>query len=132
MTTKNFEAVKDNLENVQEFIFNSISSDKINEKNKNQLRIVIEEIFINIASYSYVGRGIAEIGVEFENDILKIVFTDNGVKFNPLELDDPNVAAAAEERGIGGLGIFMVKNMMDDVQYEYKDNKNILTLIKKY
>ena len=86
----------------------------------------------NIASYSYTDLGFADVDVNLDNDVLTLVFKDNGVEFNPLAKDDPNIKLAASDRQVGGLGIFMVKNLMDKVYYEYKDNKNILTMVKKY
>lgn len=129
--SKKFLAKKENLNEVQDFIVSSIKGD-LSVKDKNELLIVAEEIFINIASYSYEGIGYCGVDVDYENDVLTLVFTDNGVKFNPLEKEDPNTKQKAEERQIGGLGIYMVKNLMDKVYYEYKDGKNILTLIKRY
>lgn len=129
--SKKFRAEASELENVQNFILNSIKTD-LTPKHKNELLIVIEEIFINIASYSYTGLGFADIEVNLDNNVLTLVFKDNGVEFNPLAKDDPNIKLAASDRQIGGLGIFMVKNLMDKVYYEYKDEKNILTLVKKY
>ena len=129
--SKKFEAKRENLEKVQDFVVSSIKGD-LDAKYKNQLLIVAEEVFINIASYAYEGRGYCNVDVNFENDVLTLVFTDNGVKFDPLAKEDPNTKQKAEDRQIGGLGIFMVKNLMDKVYYEYKDGKNILTMIKKY
>lgn len=129
--SKKFEAKADNLENVQNFILSSIKGD-LDVKDKNQLLIVSEEVFINIASYAYEGKGYCTVDVNYENDVLTLVFSDNGVKFDPLAKEDPNTKQKAEDRQIGGLGIFMVKNLMDKVYYEYKDGKNILTMIKKY
>lgn len=129
--SKKFEAKTDNLENVQNFILSSIKGD-LDVKDKNQLLIVSEEVFINIASYAYEGKGYCTVDVNYENEVLTLVFSDNGVKFDPLAKEDPNTKQKAEDRQIGGLGIFMVKNLMDKVYYEYKDGKNILTMIKKY
>ena len=129
--SKKFEAKAENLDAVQNFIVTSIKAD-LDVKFKNQLLIVAEEIFINIASYAYESRGYCNVDVNFDNNVLTLVFTDNGVEFNPLEKDDPDTKKKAEERQIGGLGIFMVKNLMDKVYYERKDGKNILTMIKKY
>ena len=66
-----------------------------------------------------------------ENGEVALKFEDEGVPYNPLEKDDPDVTLSVEDREIGGLGIFMVKKSMDDMYYEYKDGKNILTLMKK-
>lgn len=129
--SKKFAAVRENLDQVQDFIISSIKTD-LNVKDKNQLLIVSEEVFINIASYAYEGVGYCNVDVDLENNVLTLVFTDNGKEFNPLEKEDPNTKEKAEDRQIGGLGIYMVKNLMDKVYYEYKDGKNILTMIKKY
>jgi len=129
--SKEFEATNDNLNKVQDFILSSIKAN-LDIKDKNQLLIVSEEVFINIASYAYENGGYCTVDVNYENDVLTLVFSDNGVEFNPLQKEDPNTKQKAEERQIGGLGIFMVKNLMDKVYYERKDGKNILTMIKKY
>ena len=94
------------------------------------INTAIEEVFVNIAKYAYDNNGTIEISLSEQNDFVKFVFKDSGVKFNPLELKDPNINARAEEREIGGLGIYMVKKIMNEVYYEYTDNQNILTLIK--
>ncbi len=60
-----------------------------------------------------------------------ITFTDQGIPYNPLAKEDPDVALSADERQIGGLGIFMVKKSMDGMDYEYRDGKNILTIRKR-
>lgn len=129
--SKKFLADNKELENVQNFIIDSIKGD-LSMKSKNELFICTEEIFVNIASYSYEGKGYAEVDVNFDNNVLTLVFKDNGVPFNPLAKDDPDTKAKADDRQIGGLGIFMVKNLMDKVYYEYVGGKNILTLVKKY
>lgn len=129
--TKSFAAVRENLDKVQDFIIKSIKGD-LTPKDKNEIMICAEEIFINIASYAFENEGRCSIDVSFENNVLTLVFKDNGVPFDPLAKEDPNVKMKAQEREIGGLGIFMVKNLMDKVFYERKDNKNILVLVKRY
>ena len=98
-----------------------------------QLEIAIEEIFTNISLYAYGDEpGTATVGIETTDDppTVYITFTDSGVPYDPLKKDDPDITLGADERPIGGLGIFMVKETMDDMKYEYKDGKNILTLKK--
>ena len=98
-----------------------------------QIELAVEEVFINIASYAYLpGKGNATVRVEVtENPVsVTITFIDRGVPYDPLAKDDPDVTASAENRAIGGLGVFMVKKTMDDVAYEYRDGQNILTLKK--
>lgn len=99
-----------------------------------QIDIAIDELFGNIAHYAYQpGVGPATVRVEVERDPLSVVITfiDHGVPYDPLSKADPDVTLSAEEREIGGLGIYMVKKTMDAISYEYKDGKNILTLQKR-
>lgn len=97
-----------------------------------KLRLCVEEVVENIVRYAYKdGQGFVEVGTEIRDGNLYMSFRDAGVKFNPLDKDDPDITLSAEERQIGGLGIFLCKQMMDDLQYEYKDGCNCLTMIKK-
>ena len=100
-----------------------------------QIDVAVEEIFVNIANYAYApGKGMARIGVETKNDPAGVIitFTDSGVRYDPLAKEDPDVTLSAEERKIGGLGIFLVKNTMDDMTYEYSNGQNILKLVKNF
>lgn len=100
------------------------------------LDIAIEEIYVNIGYYAYPdqnssGEGKCRIEVEFVNDSVYVSFIDSGVPYNPLEKEDPDISLSAEDRPIGGLGIYMVKNSMDEVNYRYENNCNIFTIMKK-
>ena len=95
-----------------------------------QIDVAIDELFGNIAHYAYEhGTGPATVRVDVEQQPLavRITFIDHGKPYDPLAKEDPDVTLSAEERQIGGLGIFMVKKTMDDVKYEYRDGQNILT-----
>lgn len=98
-----------------------------------QISVAVEEVYVNIASYAYApGTGVATIRLErTEEPAVTITFIDSGVAFNPLEKEDPDVSLPAEEREIGGLGIFMAKKTMDEVRYERAGMYNVLTLIKR-
>lgn len=103
------------------------------ESIKTELLIAAEEIYINIAHYAYggeTGEAIVQIQIEEETGICQIIFKDKGIPYNPLEKEDPNIHLSATERGIGGLGIYMVKQTMDNVEYQYLDSYNILKLEK--
>ncbi len=98
-----------------------------------QIDVAIDELFTNIASYAYnpeIGPVWVQVKVEENPPAVVVTFIDAGMPYNPLEKEDPDVTLSAEEREIGGLGIFLVKKMMDDVAYEYKDGKNILWMKK--
>lgn len=97
---------------------------------KNKLTIAVEEIFVNISNYAYPPKeGDVEItfGIS-EKSCVEMKFMDTGVQYNPLEKEDPDITLSAKERPIGGLGIFMVKQTMDEVNYVYENGKNILTI----
>ena len=103
-------------------------------KTQMQISVAAEEIFVNIVNYAYApGTGIATVRMSCGGDpaTATITFIDSGVPFDPLKKEDPNVTLSAEDREIGGLGIYMTKKTMDDVRYEYKDGQNRLTLVKK-
>ena len=93
------------------------------------VEVCAEEIFVNIAHYAYgENSGRAYITSEIEKNRISLCFRDQGIPYNPLEKEDPDTTLSAEERQIGGLGIFMVKNIMDRMSYEYKDSFNCLTM----
>ena len=94
-----------------------------------QINIAAEEIFVNIAHYS--GSAEARISVGKSGDMAEITFTDSGRPYNPLARPDPDVTLSAEQRGIGGLGIYIVKKSMDEVSYDYRDGCNVFTIRKR-
>ena len=99
---------------------------------RTQLRMAMEELYVNVTLYAYPDRdGWAEIRGSVVDGTATFVLIDGGKPFNPLEKDDPDIMLSGEERGIGGLGIFMVKTMVDEVEYEYLDNCNQMTLRKQ-
>ena len=122
-----------NLERVQSFIDAELEDSGCPMKTQMQIDIAVEELFVNICHYAYApGTGDAEIGVRVEGEParVEITFSDSGVPYNPLEKDDPDVNHGAEDRQIGGHGIFMAKTIMDDMQYEYRDGRNCLCISK--
>lgn len=101
-------------------------------KARKQLRMAMEELYVNVALYAYPEKdGWAEIRGGVEDGTATFRLIDGGTPFDPLAKDDPDILLSGEERGIGGLGIFMVKNMVDEIEYEYRDGCNRLTLRKK-
>ena len=118
---------------LQQWILSIAAELDMQERIRKQLLICCDEIFTNIASYAYLdGNGSVEISIEFiaETQSLRIIFSDSGTAFNPLEISEPDTSSALSERKIGGLGMFMVRKMMDSVEYCRIDGKNILTLTK--
>lgn len=97
-----------------------------------QLDVAVEEVFGNICHYAYKqATGEALIRMNISDALAEITFIDWGQHFNPLEMEEPDVEEEALSESVGGLGIFMVRESMDDVTYEYIDGKNCLTIVKK-
>ena len=122
------------LDRVLDFIQAELNENDCAMKAQLQIMIAVEEIFVNIVHYAYIHKnGEVEIESDFirESRSVRFSFADRGVPYNPLKKKDPDITRSAEDREIGGLGIYMVKKSMDKVLYENKDNKNILTIIKK-
>ena len=120
----------ENLDMVLEFICAELEECECSMKMQTQIAIAVEEVFVNIAHYAYnpeVGGVVIRVSVE---DEVTIEFEDKGSPYNPLEKTDPDITAGAEEREIGGLGIFMVKKIMDAVEYRHEDNRNMLIIRK--
>ncbi|MDY2698029.1 MAG: ATP-binding protein [Lachnospiraceae bacterium] len=99
-----------------------------------QITVSIEEIFVNIARYAYPEKaGEMLLGIDYDDceKIFTFRFRDQGIPFNPLDKPDPDVTLPAEERKVGGLGIFLMKKNMDGYSYTHENNENILTMWKK-
>ena len=126
-------ATVENIEIVTDFVNEQLEALNCPMKAQMQIDIAIDELFGNIAHYAYHPEvGSATVRVETEQDprIVVITFIDGGIPYDPLTNKDPDTGLSAQEREIGGLGIFMVKKSMDSVSYEYKNGQNILTIRK--
>ena len=113
---------------VAEFMETEMEKFEISPKISMKMLIAIDEIYSNIVRYS--GATEARVSINKIGNTLNLQFKDNGKPYNPLDSKEPDITASAEDRSIGGLGIFMVKKMLDKVEYKYVDNYNILTLTK--
>lgn len=126
------DATTENLDTVNQFIDGFLEECGCPMKAQMQIDLSVEEIYVNIANYAYGdGTGKAEISIENNDGEITITFKDSGVPYNPLEKADPDISLSADEREIGGLGIFLTKKNMDRVSYEYTDGHNVLTMTKK-
>ena len=127
-------ATIDSLEDMLDYIINGLSGIEADKKLINQIRLSCEEVLVNVISYAYQDTaGYVEITCEISKDKgeVFIQFVDEGMPYNPLLNTDPDIDAPIEDRSIGGLGVYLYKTIMDKVTYERKDEKNILTFIKK-
>ncbi len=134
MKELNVEAKNENLDKVKEFVNKKLELVNCPMESLMQIDLAVEELFVNIANYAFEKMiGMATVLVEMLSDPERIEITlmDNGVPYDPLSHEDPDLDLPAIEREIGGLGIFIVKESMDHVSYEYRDGKNILTIQKK-
>lgn len=123
------------LDKVLSFADSILESMDCSMKAQMQIDVAIEELFVNIAHYAYPsgdGEAVIEVEADEANKTVSITFVDQGIPYDPLKNADPDITLSADERPIGGLGIFMVKKSMDDVSYEYKDNQNRLTIKKSF
>ena len=95
----------------------------------NKINICLEETYVNIASYAYSDKtGTADISIDKNDSEIILKFEDSGIEYNPLQKEDPDITLSLDERPIGGLGIFMVKEMSKNIEYKREGNKNILIL----
>lgn len=127
------DATVENIATVTEFVNAQLEQSGCPPKIQMQIDIAIDELFGNIAHYAYdpdVGPATVRVEVDEEPCVI-ITFIDNGVPYDPLGKADPDITLSAEERGIGGLGVYMVKKSMDDISYEYRDGQNILRIKKR-
>lgn len=133
MKELNISATVENIAAVTAFVDEQLEELDCPMKTQLQVDVAIDELFGNIAHYAYNPEvGAATVRVEVTEDPLSVVITfiDNGVPYDPLAKADPDITLSAEERQIGGLGIYMVKKSMDDISYQYKNGQNILRIKK--
>lgn len=126
-------AVIESIPTVTDFVDKILEEHSCDMKAKIQIDIAIDEILGNISQYAYESDdGDVSVSIQLEETPKRaiITFEDTGVPYNPITTEEPDTTLSAEERQIGGLGIFMVKKSMDDMAYEYKNNCNILRITK--
>ena len=134
MTCKTFPAETDDLPDILGFVEEMLEKYECPMKTQMALCVAIEEVFVNVAKYAYgTGKGDVDFCIGFDEESRTITFrmADKGIPFDPLQKPDPDITLSADEREIGGLGIFITKKTMDSVTYAYENGENILTMTKK-
>ena len=129
------EAKVENLNQALAFIDDQLDAVDCPMKKRFQIDVAVEELFVNVAHYAYTpNTGNVTLRVESAQNppAVVITFIDRGIPYDPLAKPDPDVSLSAEQREIGGLGIFMVKKSMDSMEYEYTDGQNILKIRKNF
>lgn len=116
----------ESMSEAAKFVEENLEKLEVPMKYTMKLMVAIDEIYSNIIRYS--GATEAQIKINKDGNEVKIAFIDNGKPYNPLEAETPDITASVEDRKIGGLGIHMVRNMMDNTEYMHLENKNILTI----
>ena len=134
MSELTVQATMENIRTVTDFINAKLREQNWPEGSRIQIDVAIDEIFGNIVQYAYKGREPGTVTVLTSIDgvpkCTTITFIDDGRPYDPRQVEDPDTTLAAADREIGGLGLFMVKNIMDSMDYEFKDGKNMLTIKK--
>lgn len=128
------DAMIENMNTVTAFVNDFLDQIACPMKSRIQINIVIDEIFGNICHYAYKDSvGAVTVRVESGNTpkAVFLTFTDNGIPYNPLDTEDPDITLSSEERKIGGLGIYLVKKNMDEMKYEYVNQQNRLWMEKR-
>lgn len=128
------EARIDNIPQVLAFVDKHLMAHGCSDELKLNIDVAVEEWFTNISNYAYQPEtGMATIRVEMEENppTIDITFIDGGKQFDPLAKSDPDKEQLAEDLPIGGLGIYMIKNSMDEMSYRYENGKNIVSIKKK-
>ncbi len=131
------DATTENLAKVFNFLQEAFDSLEVSSKVKRQIKLCVEEIYMNISNYAYnPDVGPAKISFDFVDDKadstrIVISLTDRGKPYDPLKHEDPDLTVELDDAPIGGLGIYLVKTTMDKVEYEQKDGNNVFTMEKK-
>ena len=134
MTVRTFAAKTEHLMDVLGFVEETLEQFECPMKIQMAICVAIEEVFVNVANYAYGdGEGDMTLGIGFDNTSQTVTFrmTDKGIPFDPLKKPDPDITLSAEDREIGGLGIFIAKKTMDNLNYAYENGENVLTMMKK-
>ena len=119
------------MASVEEQFFVFAVENNIPDSTRQAMSIALDELLNNVISYAYQGEKDKEIDVHFELSTRRLVLTikDSGVPFNPFALQDPDIFQSIEDRAVGGLGIHLVRNLMDEYNYQRQINKNVVTLV---
>lgn len=127
------EAIIGNIVDVTEFVNEQLRNMGCSRRALTQIDVALDELFSNVCRYAYpddIGSVTIHVNELPEQNAVSITLEDAGMPFDPLSRKDPDITLGIHERGIGGLGIFMVKKTMNDVCYEYRDGLNVLTVTK--
>lgn len=122
------------LDNVRAFADEVLTDTTASTEDRLAIELAVEEVFVNIVKYACLpeaGKITVSCEHDSDNEAVEIRFLDEGHPFNPLSMKDPDLKADLSERNPGGLGIYMLKKLMDRVEYDYVEGRNRLVIWKK-
>ena len=123
------------IDNMIDPVLDSLEEAKAEKKASYQLHLALEEVLVNVVNYAYDGKeGDVEISYDIDkiNRYVKVIIKDSGKEFDPTKAEDPKLEGTAKERKIGGLGIYIVKNIVDDIKYSRIEKQNVLEIVKHF
>ena len=130
---KTFAASMDTIPDIVGFVSETASGMGVHPKRVMHLELAVEEAAVNICSYAYeIPPGEVTIRISRETEVVRIELVDAGVPFDPLAADAPDIRSELENREVGGLGIFLIRRMLDEVHYSRSGDRNILSLAVRY
>ena len=130
---KTFAASMDTIPDIVGFVSETASAMGVHPKRVMHLELAVEEAAVNICSYAYeIPPGEVTIRISRETEVVRIELVDTGVPFDPLAADAPDIKSELENREVGGLGIFLIRRMLDEVHYSRSGDRNILSLAVRY
>ncbi|GAB7023125.1 ATP-binding protein [Salidesulfovibrio brasiliensis] len=122
-------ASRDNLSKIQHFVLERAEALGVPDSLRSKLELVVEEVFINIASYAYSeGGGTVEADCALDGRRFRLRFVDHGIPFDPTGQGPPDTHEDVDHRTIGGLGVFLIQKMADEIRYERQEDVNVLTM----
>ena len=123
----------DILDEIRTFVGNQAREAGFNAKDIYSVQLAADEAASNVIEHAYEGKpdGMFEVSCEFREDRLIITLLDHGKAFDPSQVEEPDLKADLSDRKIGGLGVYLIRNLMDEVRYESTQAGNLLTLIKR-
>lgn len=130
---KTFAASIETIPDIVGFVSETAAAMGVHPKRVMHLELAVEEAAVNICSYAYeIPPGEVTIRISRETEVVRIELIDVGVPFDPLAADAPDIKSELENREVGGLGIFLIRRMLDEVHYSRSGNRNILSLAVRY
>lgn len=123
------------IDNMIDPVLEALEGESADKKASYQLHLALEEVLVNVVSYAYDGKD-GDVSISYDidkpNRLVKIIIKDSGKEFDPTKAEDPNLEGDAKQRKIGGLGIYIVKNIVDDIKYSRIENQNVLEIVKHF